>query len=331
MCGIFGAIGQYDKDKLKILALLNQERGKDSFGVYRRPFNKKTGVMYKIVDKPTEILNEVKLNTYMKSDNGIFMGHTRFATRGDKNKVENAHPFIKGNIIGTHNGVIYNINELEIEQDTKFEVDSEVIFHLLDKEDSHKKAFSHLQGYWGLSWIDKREPKKLWLTTHNNTLYYVKIENKAIYYSSDNDHLKLIMGHRTDGEIKKVPNNQSLFINEDLSIRLGKQYNTKLYSYTPPKTTTITKSTFKTNKLSGKAKENIYGGSDAIYDYKDMNNCDCCGVDILDTPSQGFYWNGRTQLCRDCAKYFIEEYHHTIYDDSNNVVTIKQLEEVNNG
>ena len=42
----------------------------------------------------------------------LLLGHTRWRTRGDENVNENNHPIRAGDILGTHNGTIYNANYL---------------------------------------------------------------------------------------------------------------------------------------------------------------------------------------------------------------------------
>ncbi len=69
-----------------------------------------------------------------KAPSKIYMGHCRAATTGDKEDNENNHPIKIGNLIGIHNGVIKNPDEifkkLGCKRDGK--VDSESIFRLFD-------------------------------------------------------------------------------------------------------------------------------------------------------------------------------------------------------
>lgn len=60
------------------------------------------------------------------------IGHTRLATTGDKT-AENSHPFEHGNIIGAHNGMVYNHEDLNKKYERDFKVDSQHIFqHIND-------------------------------------------------------------------------------------------------------------------------------------------------------------------------------------------------------
>lgn len=71
-------------------------------------------------------------------DNGAgwFVGHVRFATHGSPEDNRNNHPLAHGNIIGVHNGILRNHEEiLKItgRQDPKTLVDSEAIFAAVNK------------------------------------------------------------------------------------------------------------------------------------------------------------------------------------------------------
>ena len=48
------------------------------------------------------------------------LGHTRFATEGAIVK-SNAHPFRVGDVVGTHNGCVYNVKEMETQLDKQQE------------------------------------------------------------------------------------------------------------------------------------------------------------------------------------------------------------------
>ena len=193
MCGIFGAIGNYNPDKVRTLCLLNKERGSHSTGIFNGKF-----VIKGAVDSSDFVIGN---GDDFKGD--LLIGHTRFATRGAVNE-KNAHPFDIGNIIGVHNGIIYNFDEKLKAVAKDFEVDSEIIFYLLNKG---VKKLLKLRGYWGLAWIDKRNPAKVFLSNNNGELHYA-IDNGVLYFSSDKDHLKVI----TKAKIKEVPDGAVLTV-----------------------------------------------------------------------------------------------------------------------
>ena len=62
------------------------------------------------------------------------LGHTRWRTRGSEQNNRNNHPIRAGRVIGTHNGTIYNADDLFRRFHLKrgAEVDSELLFRLAD-------------------------------------------------------------------------------------------------------------------------------------------------------------------------------------------------------
>ena len=62
----------------------------------------------------------------------LLLGHTRWRTRGDERVNSNNHPIRAGEVIGTHNGTIYNADYLFRRWKMRrfAEVDSEILFRL---------------------------------------------------------------------------------------------------------------------------------------------------------------------------------------------------------
>src|SRR5690606_34142878 len=102
--------------------------------------------------------------------------HTRYATQGSVSDA-NAHPFKYGKIIGSHNGMVHAPH--------KYVVDSEYLFDTINKKGY--KGLEDCEGYWGLSWYNKKT-KLFYLTVHHGSLAY-GVHNGVCYYSSDKAHL----------------------------------------------------------------------------------------------------------------------------------------------
>ena len=183
MCGIFGfaktSNGQSDhqldilKRTFTNLADESSTRGKDSTGFsIMNPLNRYT---YKtLTDSSTLTRTDEWFNVIDKidRDTSIVLGHTRFATTGAK-VVTNAHPFNIGEVVGIHNGVIYNYNQVARKLGKAIpQVDSEVIFQSLNRKDK-SKAFESINGDFAVAWAKE----------NNTTLHLAREDGRPMVIS----------------------------------------------------------------------------------------------------------------------------------------------------
>ena len=195
MCGIFGYFGKPTKQTTKVLyllGLLNEERGRDSAGLVisngkRILFHKNVGTATKFLKeaKTIELLNKVKLSDFIN-----VIGHTRQATHGIVN-ADNAHPFRVGKFVLAHNGVINNFAKLQADYKTTYQVDSQIIGHLLNLHDPVKVFEEQLGGWFTVPYIDLEKQNELNIVKHNAPLAFAFLQDgSGIYYSSLGSHLK---------------------------------------------------------------------------------------------------------------------------------------------
>jgi asparagine synthetase B (glutamine-hydrolysing) len=189
MCGIFGQFTTNpDPSRVRLLALLNQGRGKDAIGLLGADVNGngKLGKWHwwKRAISPTSALKENTAEISRLAAKRLVLGHTRLGTKG-KNTDDNAHPFQTKNIIGAHNGIIYNDTQVGAGEHA---VDSEVIFRLLQKHGTN--GLKKLQGYAGVWWIDTNQPEYFWLWMDSGELAYWRDKDRTEFvFSSDWKHL----------------------------------------------------------------------------------------------------------------------------------------------
>jgi glucosamine 6-phosphate synthetase-like amidotransferase/phosphosugar isomerase protein len=217
MCGIGGVI-LIDKNRTKReiqeirkitkrLLLELENRGSDSSGitvinknhvkVFKQPIEAKQFVNMKLFN---DMLERITNNT-----KGILL-HTRAVTQGSKENNLNNHPIVAGDIIGVHNGIIYNDDEIfqNFRQHFKrqAEVDSEAIFRLINhylKRDSFrdirsiKKALKKLRGSMAIAFIDRFNIGSFYLYTNSNftpiTLAYIP-KLRIFVFASNKRYIK---------------------------------------------------------------------------------------------------------------------------------------------
>lgn len=177
MCGIFGWKLTHVSDKAKVagsmLAFQNDSRGGDSWG-------------YSNGLEVTKGLRNCAPVAHEMVRNKVLFGHTRKATTGTVS-VGNAHPFEIGDIVGAHNGIIYNHAELNKQYQRNFPVDSMHIFgHLAEG-----KQLKDIEGYGAIWYYDRKNPDELFLIRfEQGDLSVARAPKVGVFFSSSEHHLR---------------------------------------------------------------------------------------------------------------------------------------------
>src|SRR5690349_730975 len=167
MCGIAGysLSGDCDVDRtLAAQALLAgiAERGADAVGYAYRNGG---GVhVHKQRSGASKLLDRVEIPQHASK----VLVHVRDYTKGHPTIAANNHPVRHGAVVGVHNGIILNDEELiaehRIERDEEgMTVDSEVIFALAEATRSDARTLEQLRGSMAAAWLDARDPEGLFL------------------------------------------------------------------------------------------------------------------------------------------------------------------------
>src|SRR5437868_11943067 len=159
------------------------ERGADAVGyAYRRP-----GEPYATVVKQRTPASELLDRVSVPQDVDQLLVHVRDYTKGHPSITANNHPVRHGPVIGIHNGIIVNDDELLAAFDCaraepRMTVDSEAIFALAAHSRNEPAAFEALLGSMATAWLDEREPgtvfaargigRPLWLGARKHELFF---------------------------------------------------------------------------------------------------------------------------------------------------------------
>ena len=161
MCGIAGysltATSPLERT-LAAQALLAgiAERGADAVGYAHRTPGEKASV-HKQRSGASALLEEI---TVPQSATEVLV-HVRDYTKGHPTVAANNHPIRHGSVIGIHNGIIVNDDEVLAEHDCARQepgmtVDSEAIFAVAAHSEGSAEALEGLRGSMATAWIDER-------------------------------------------------------------------------------------------------------------------------------------------------------------------------------
>jgi len=135
----------------------------------------------------------VQANVFLAGREGIgrsaqtLLLHTRAATQGRPENNLNNHPIEYNNIVGIHNGIVYNDDDLfsHFKWERKAAVDSEAIFAAL----AHlplREALENIEAGWAIAWVDTAvDSKRLWLARgETSPLEYMTTTNGSVIFAS---------------------------------------------------------------------------------------------------------------------------------------------------
>lgn len=212
MCGIAGfSLSSADlaimrpANLAKHLALNIEHRGKDATGMsWADPegqiwFAKQPLTATQFVQK--EHHTEIERNA------ATCIIHTRAATQGSTHNPDNNHPIIADQVIGVHNGIIWNDYELFAEYKDKFdriaEVDSEIIFQLINA--LGVSALSALEGDASISWLNVNDPDTIHLAAlGGRPLAIAETRNGSVLFASEQRSLQQTIDRFVGVEIHNI-------------------------------------------------------------------------------------------------------------------------------
>jgi glucosamine 6-phosphate synthetase-like amidotransferase/phosphosugar isomerase protein len=123
--------------------------------------------------------------------------HVRDYTKGHPSLAANNHPIRHGAVVGIHNGIIRNDEEIFARHGferaaPRMTVDSEAIFALMEQERSSARALGELYGSMASAWMDEREPDVVYLARGMGRPLWIGEGRNSFFFASTKAALELV-------------------------------------------------------------------------------------------------------------------------------------------
>jgi glucosamine 6-phosphate synthetase-like amidotransferase/phosphosugar isomerase protein len=123
--------------------------------------------------------------------------HVRDYTKGLPTIPANNHPIRHGSVVGIHNGIIFNDEDVLAENRIRrahpeMTVDSEAIFALAEASQGRAHVFEQLRGSMACAWLDERRPDVLFLTRGVGRPLWVGVGKHESLFASTKRALEIV-------------------------------------------------------------------------------------------------------------------------------------------
>ena len=197
MCGIAGysLSASSDVDRtLAAQALLAgiAERGADAVGYAYRSGTSQVAI-HKQRSGASALLDQVQL----PAGTTEALIHVRDYTKGHPRIEANNHPIRHGAVVGVHNGIIFNDDELMLEHgferaEPLMTVDSEAIFALAEAHNGRPEALEQLRGSMATGWLDDRRPGTVFLARGVGRPLWIGAAREELFFASTKAALEVV-------------------------------------------------------------------------------------------------------------------------------------------
>jgi len=197
MCGIAGyslsAKSRVERT-LAAQALLAgiAERGADAVGYAHRSPGEGI-VMHKQRSGASELLEQILIPASATQ----VLVHVRDYTKGHPTIAANNHPIRHGAVVGIHNGIIFNDEEVLTEHgipraEPEMTVDSEAIFALAEEAESNAQVLEELRGSMATAWLDERCPDVVFLARGVGRPVWLGRSREGTFFASTERTLEVV-------------------------------------------------------------------------------------------------------------------------------------------
>ena len=196
MCGIAGysLTAESDLDRtLAAQALLAgiAERGADAVGYAYRHGGET--IVHKQRSGASALIDRIEVAPRATQ----VLLHVRDYTKGHPRIEANNHPVRHGSVVGIHNGIILNDEEVFSKhgfqrEEAGMTVDSEAIFALAELSSSKAKAFEELRGSMASAWMDERTPDALFCARGVGRPLWIGESKQGTFFASTSLALEVV-------------------------------------------------------------------------------------------------------------------------------------------
>lgn len=229
MCGIAGyslnvASGVDRTLVAQALLAAIAERGADAVGYgYRGPYLALE--VHKQRSGASELLDSVRVPTVATQA----LLHVRDYTKGHPSLAANNHPVRHGAVVGIHNGIITNDEEIFARHgfehaEPGMTVDSEAIFALLDARPRSVEALDELYGAMASAWLDERAPGELFLARGVGRPLWIGEGPGALLFASTCEALELTESYAGIALVKRAVSEGTLLTVADGRVAASERF-----------------------------------------------------------------------------------------------------------
>jgi glucosamine 6-phosphate synthetase-like amidotransferase/phosphosugar isomerase protein len=208
MCGIAGyslcARSRIDRTRAAQALLAGiAERGSDAVGLAHGGPAARTRT-HKVRGGASAMLDSM----HIPAEAAHALVHVREYTKGHPSVDENNHPIRHGAVVGIHNGIIANDEEIfsragYSRAHPEMSVDSEAIFALLHRAPGPRaRSLEELHGSMAAAWLDEREPASLFLARGIGRPLWIGRSEAGLFFASTREAFALLEAYTSAGSIE---------------------------------------------------------------------------------------------------------------------------------
>jgi glucosamine 6-phosphate synthetase-like amidotransferase/phosphosugar isomerase protein len=198
MCGIAGysmnrrlSVGRTLAAQALLAAIA--ERGADAVGYAFRAQDETYATIVKQRTPASQLLERIAV----PDEATQVLVHVRDYTKGHPSIAANNHPVRHGPVVGIHNGIILNDDELLAPHscsrcEPDMTVDSEAIFCLAAHGRNDARALERLRGAMAAAWLDEREPGVMYVARGSGRPLWIGEGRGVVFFASTKGALKVV-------------------------------------------------------------------------------------------------------------------------------------------